>query len=164
MASVSYPQRKPRRLPGYDYRANGAYFVTICTKERVSWFRKNAITRIFMDTWASLPSRIEGVRLDALVVMPDHIHFVLWMTHGQTSNSSGSLGEAIRQFKAVVARRVRLAGFTAFAWQRNYYEHIIRDDDDLRRVREYIRNNPAIHETDRDDTNAKIGETERRGR
>ena len=148
MAPTSYPQRKPLRLPGHNYRSEGAYFVTICTKDRVSWFRKGAIARIFMETWASLPSRFAGVRLDAIVVMPDHVHFIVWMADRRPSNPSISFGEAIRQLKAVVSRRARLAGYAGFAWHRNYYEHVVRDDRDLRRVREYIKDNPSAHERD----------------
>ncbi len=147
MAPISYPQRKPLRLSGFDYRAKGAYFVTICTKDRVAWFCREAIVKIFMEEWTSLPDRIPGAKLDAFVVMPNHIHFLLWMGGDKSTNPPISLGEAMRQLKAVVARRVRLAGFPGFAWQRNYYEHIVRGNWDVRRVRDYIRKNAALRET-----------------
>ncbi len=156
MTPILYPQRKPLRLAGYDYRTGGAYFVTICTKDRVSWFRKSAIARIFMETWESLPGRIAGVRLDVLVVMPNHVHFIVWMADRRPSNPSISLGETIRQLKAVVSRRARLAGYAGFAWHRNYYEHVVRDGRDLRRIREYIRDNPSAHERDHENPDGGI--------
>ncbi|BDV01378.1 hypothetical protein TDMWS_14630 [Thermodesulfomicrobium sp. WS] len=57
-------------------------------------------------------------------------------------NRAPTLGDIVRAFKAVTSRRIRQQGSTAFAWQRNYYEHIIRNEQTLVRVREYIANNP----------------------
>jgi hypothetical protein len=62
------------------------------------------------------------------------------------------LGEIVRSFKAVATRRIRQAGVSAFAWQRNYYEHIIRDEESLNRIREYIANNPLQWAFDRENT------------
>ena len=64
--------------------------------------------------------------------------------------SRHSLGALVGNFKSVTARRINAFRKTLGApvWQRNYYEHIIRDDADLNRVREYIINNPANCNTD----------------
>ncbi|HSB73375.1 MAG TPA: transposase [Candidatus Methylomirabilis sp.] len=137
-----FPRRKSLRLPGYDYGSEGAYFVTVCTKDHVPWFRDKNIAEILEETWERLPDRIPRIRRDAFVVMPDHIHFVLWMGDNTSTNPTVSLGEVVRHLKAVVARRVRVAGNPDFAWQRNYYEHVVRDEHDLLRIREYIRLNP----------------------
>jgi putative transposase len=65
-------------------------------------------------------------------------------------NRAPTLGEIVRSFKALATRRIRQSGVTAFAWQRNYYEHIIRDEESLNRIREYIRNNPLQWALDRE--------------
>lgn len=59
-----------------------------------------------------------------------------------------ALGEIVRTLKGVTARRIRQESLPSFAWQRNYYEHVIRDENSLRRIREYIRDNPAAWPTD----------------
>ena len=63
-------------------------------------------------------------------------------------NRAPTLGEIVRTFKAVTTRQIRLAGRQEFRWQRNYYEHVIRDEDSLNRIREYIATNPLRWELD----------------
>jgi hypothetical protein len=65
-------------------------------------------------------------------------------------NHAPTLGEIVRTFKAATTRQIRLAGLSEFGWQRNYYEHIIRDEDSLNRIREYIATNPLRWELDRE--------------
>jgi hypothetical protein len=110
--------------------------------------------------------------LDEFVVMPNHMHGIIIVgapfmapygpgavnpgavNQGAVNpgaiNRAPTLGEIVRSFKALATRRIRQAGVTAFAWQRNYYEHIIRDEESLNRIREYIRNNPLQWALDRE--------------
>ncbi len=122
--------------------------------------------------WRSLPQRFPGIQTDTFVVMPNHIHGVILVgarfiapmrvnpgainrnegainrNEGAINRNEGAinraptLGDIVRAFKAVTSRRIRQQGCTAFAWQRNYYEHIIRNEQTFVRVREYIANNP----------------------
>jgi len=69
-------------------------------------------------------------------------------------NRAPTLGEVVRTYKAVSTRTIRQAANAAFAWQRNYYEHVIRDEDSLRRIREYIFENPAQWDRDRENPRA----------
>ncbi len=90
--------------------------------------------------------------------MPNHLHGLVCLNPANADDvqwplaigecrpvdrRSPTFGQVIRTFKAVVTRRIHKAGVGAFAWQRNYYERIIRNQDELDRARQYIRDNPA---------------------
>ncbi len=76
------PVRKPTRLRDYDYSTPGAYFVTICTHKRLDYFDDDNAKRILNEVWESLPEH-HDVQLDEFVIMPDHVHFVIWICRGQ---------------------------------------------------------------------------------
>jgi len=149
--------RRSIRLRGYDYSRPGVYFITICAtthlfgRVRAGAMVHSRLGEVARECWKSIPDHFPHVRLDTLVVMPDHVHGILFL-HGDGSRlsaigriSAGSLGTVVRSFKSVVAARInhlrgaRLGGI----WQRNYFDRIIRSDADLARAREYIRDNPA---------------------
>ena len=156
------PHRHTVRLPFFDYRAPGAYFVTACTRDRQPLFghvmdgerHLSALGRIVEEEWHLLPERRAQVEIDAFVVMPDHIHGIVWITVGDVRDTDrrgaincaptapgvvmpGSLSSIVRAFKAGVTRR---AG--APVWQRGFYEHVIRNGRDLDNTRRYIEENP----------------------
>ena len=156
--------RRSLRLQGFDYRSAGAYFVTICTSERlctlgavvdqaVDLSREGAIIQ---EVWRSLPDRFAGGETDAFVVMPNHVHGVIVLAGAQFTASNQSceakrspmLGEVVRTFKAASTRLIRASGSEGFAWQRGYYEHVVRNEIDLQRVRDYIEANPSFWEED----------------
>jgi putative transposase len=139
--------RRSIRLKGYDYSRIGAYFVPICAynREPMFWEKSGNQTiygKIIQQTWFDLPNHNDGIILDEFVVMPDHVHGIIQIIE----NNIVLLSEIVRQFKTFSARRInesrRLSGIPV--WQRNYYEHIIRNDDELFRIRKYIRENPEI--------------------
>lgn len=121
----------------------------------------NDAGRVVRDEWLKTPAVRPNVRIvDAeFVVMPNHLHGIIWIEVHATRRVSptihktnrpqgpqpGSIGAIIGQFKSVVTKRInRLRGTIGTpVWQRNYYERIIRDDDALHRIRQYIINNPA---------------------
>lgn len=127
--------RKHIRLPMYDYRSNGYYFVTIVTKERkkILQDKKQDVEKDL----GEMVRDIHGVTVDTHIVMPNHVHLILSLNDCEIS-----LGEIIRRFKARVSRR---SGFPL--WQANYYEHVIRDEEALNRIREYIIHNPELEIT-----------------
>ena len=159
--------RRSIRLAGYDYGQAGAYFVTICTRDRACLFgsvtngelRLNDAGTMVKTVWQDLPSHYPHVELDEFVVMPNHVHGTLMLCDevgaglkpAPTTRHHG-LPEIIRGFKTFSARRVnelrRTPGMQL--WQRNYHEHVIRDEDSLNRLREYVVNNPAQWESDRE--------------
>jgi putative transposase len=149
--------RRRLRLPGYDYSSPGAYFVTICTYCRRWLFsrietgtiRLSTLGRIVVAEWQRTGTVHRGLSLDAFVVMPDHFHAVV-LLDGEVRDLP-PLGVVINRFKAAVTRRARrLDNGTSEVWQRGYYEHIIRNDQDLQAIREYIQANPERWSDEKD--------------
>ena len=130
----------------------------------------NDVGRIVGNVWNDIPTHFPGVELDAFVVMPNHVHGVIVIDgndDGEIVSRAGvgarhasplrpcgavprSLGAIVGSFKSAVTKRVNENCGTPGApvWQRNYYEHVIRDEGDLERIREYIDNNPLRWEKD----------------
>ena len=169
-------RRKSTRLKSYDYSKVGAYFVTICTHERENLFGEivksemilSDIGRVILEEWLNTEKLRKNVQLDEFTIMPNHFHAIVIINQGgrgvlqyaPTANSeapnrifrspSQTIGAIIRGFKSAATHRVnelrRKPGFPV--WQRNYYEHVIRNDEDLTSVREYIANNYLNWEID----------------
>lgn len=150
----SLPARRTIRLRGFDYSSNQLYFVTICIQDRQSILSKVVGDRAFLSPygriadrlWQYLPNKFEMVQLDDFVIMPNHLHGIVSIR--ATVKVAPTLGQIIGAYKSRVFHEcLELAKtndkFMGKLWQRNYYEHIIRDEDDLNRIRKYIRNNPA---------------------
>ena len=175
--SSEKPIRRSIRIKDYDYSRSGAYFVTICTQNRKCLLGQiedgrlllSASGEIVRSVWMELPTRFSAVTLDEYVIMPNHIHGILLVgaqfiasnSEDSIANHTCTLGEIIRAYKATVTRLVRTrndyltdagginpAPTVWFGWQRNYYEHVIRNDEDLRHIREYITQNPLKWELD----------------
>ncbi len=130
--------RKHLRLRHYDYTQNGYYFVTLCTKSRRSLFSSNKAKGLVLDKINQIPRFFPGVSVDLAVVMPEHVHAILAFEEAHKS-----LGHVIQVVKSWVTRE---AGNGESVWQPNYYEHVIRNETALHRIREYIEQNPlAAH-------------------
>ncbi len=132
--------RKHLRLRGYDYRENGYYFVTVCTKDRKPYFVSERAKSILQEKIDQIPRFFPGVTIDQAVVMPNHVPVILLF-----QSSSKSLGQVIQAFKSWVTRGW---GVGQSVWQPNYYEHVIRNEMALHKIREYIVNNPLIGQVD----------------
>ncbi|MDZ4202724.1 MAG: transposase [Gallionella sp.] len=166
--------RRSIRLRGYDYSQAGAYFVTLCVHERACLFgavegdvvRLNEAGYLVQRLWNQLPEHCSGIELDAFVVMPNHVHgLVLLNDSGAIPkghknlcevNRAPTIGDIVRAYKARCTHGInRLRGTKGLpVWQRNYYEHIIRNESSLQEIREYIANNPAQWAIDRENPNA----------
>jgi REP element-mobilizing transposase RayT len=126
---------KDVRLKDYDYSSNGYYFVTICCHNKSSYLvdlkriLEKAIERI---------GQISGIEIDYWIAMPNHLHLILAL-----SDCEINLGEIVRRFKAIVSKE---AGFKV--WQPNYYEHVIRNDQALTKIQQYIQNNPLVEKVE----------------
>ena len=151
--------RKPLRLAGYDYTKPGAYFVTVCTQNRACILGEAFGDKIILSNagdlveknWQDLTNRYPTVELDIFVVMPNHIHGVLFLS-GKTK-----LGQIMRAFKSLSAIAIRSEGWAQQAakgraqqaaplrgvWQRGYYDHVVRNEAALSEIRKYVQNNPA---------------------
>lgn len=148
---TKFPQRKSPRLQGYDYSQAGAYFVTICTKNRHHLFGHVDGDKMCLSdegdiayaNWQIIPEHYTDVDLDAFVVMPNHIHGILILLGNDTAFKT-VLGRVINAYKGAVTARIRKRTDTdMIVWQSRYHDHIIRDEVDLNRLREYVMYNPA---------------------
>src|SRR5262245_39018810 len=162
------------------------YFVTICTRNRECLF--GAVTdnevrltdsgRFASVAWKELPFRFPIVSLDSFVVMPNHIHGIIIVgaqfiapastphNHQDTAeegamNRAPTLGELVRSYKAASTRLIRQTANADFAWQRNYYEYIVRTDESLNRIRQYILDNPLRWAIDGENPDATNPEAEK---
>ena len=139
--------RQSLRLKNYDYRNAGSYFVTICAQQRACIFGEIKNGNLLLTeagalaqrVWAELPTHYPNVKLDEFVVMPNHMHGIVTL-----KNPATSLSEIVRAFKTFAARHINTFRGTQGmpVWQRNYYERVIRDENEFLLIREYIRNNP----------------------
>jgi REP element-mobilizing transposase RayT len=155
MPNDPHPSRRSLRLPAYDYSQAGAYFITVCTQNRVMLFGKiidcdvrlNEMGTIVQQSWEDLATHYHDIDLDAFVIMPNHVHGIIIL--GDQPERRHAIPEIVRGFKTFFARRVNeRAGKRGVLWQRGYYEHVIRNDKALDRIRAYIANNPARWEDD----------------
>ena len=178
MIKIDLEKRRRRsiRLREYDYRQAGVYFITVVTHGREMLFgeiagggtRLNEFGRIVEDEWQKSSVIRREIELDVFVVMPNHIHGIVNIINpdvGATGRSplrSGpparSLGAFVAGFKSAVTKRLNNLRHTPGVpvWQRNYYEHVIRGDRELLRVREYILNNPLDWEHDRENSSRLV--------
>jgi putative transposase len=158
--------RQSIRLQGYDYSQAGAYFLTICTHGRqcilgsinddtVNLSRFGGIVEA---EWLRTPRLRPNVELDEYVVMPNHLHAVLVIIDDLRSPSRGftspsrTIGASVRGFKGAVTKRLVGSGWPKSkpVWQRGYWDHIIRNEQDLNGIRRYIQDNPRRWSEDRE--------------
>jgi putative transposase len=160
--------RRSIRIKEYDYTQPGGYFVTIVTYQRVCLFGEivnaeiqlNASGVIADEGWRVIPEHFPNIELGAYVVMPNHIHGIIFIndrantsTHRGTIYRApteqfgkpvvGSIPTIIRTFKSAVTCRIGRELNATGIWQRNYYEHIIRNHEDWDRIHRYIESNPS---------------------
>ena len=163
-------RRRSIRLRGYDYAQAGFYFVTICVRDRECMFgevvdndvRLSKYGTLVAQAWEDLPNHYPHLELDQFVVMPNHFHGIVVLTPAGAGLESAvragfkpaltrhGLPEIVRGFKTFSARRINEIRQTpgTSVWQRNYYEHVIRDESDYDRIAEYIAHNPQRWEED----------------
>lgn len=164
------PKRKNSiRLKGWNYRAVGYYFLTFCTYKRAYLFQSQEVIDYLEKTWQRVPTwkGMEMFQIDAFIIMPNHIHAILWVmasdfAHGSPKSNkveSGSASAAIGTFKSTTSRQLRLKfGFDPNdkIWQRGFYDRIIRNERELESVRKYIELNPVRWAEDRDNLDAMV--------
>ncbi|MBI2919330.1 MAG: transposase [Chloroflexi bacterium] len=159
--------RRSIRLPGYDYAQAGAYFLTIVAHDRECLFGEivnggmspNSAGLAIESQWLNTPQLRPQAVLDEYVVMPNHFHAIVVIIgerrgvlqyaptqYAPTFRSpSQTVGAIVRGFKSATTKRINVVRVAPGlpVWQRNYYEHIIRNEASLHHIRQYIANNPA---------------------
>jgi putative transposase len=183
--------RRSIRLKGYDYSQPGAYFVTICTHNKVCVFgeivdgqmRLNTLGQMIQAEWLKIGERFPTMQMDEFVVMPNHFHAIINIVGATlvvapndhpdldttragtspaptptttTAHTASTVGDIVGAFESITTHAYILwvrAGiwpeFDQRLWQRNYYEHVIRDMPGWQRIQAYIRANPVTWESDR---------------
>ncbi|MDP2911700.1 MAG: transposase [Candidatus Omnitrophota bacterium] len=166
-------RRKHNRLQRYDYSQDGYYFVTICTHHRIEWFGKiendlmvlNEYGKIVKKQWLLLQEQYSYIKLDEFTVMPNHLHGIIEIVGaplvGALNNDRAgtrpapTLGGIIGAFKSMTTnediRNVKTNNWPSFnrhLWQRSFYDHVIRNEKELKEIREYIVNNPKKWDLD----------------
>ena len=161
------PKRKSVRLSGYDYSSDGLYFVTVCTEKRACILSQvvgcgvlDAPRIVLTDLGQKIENQINkmnglynDISVKKYVVMPNHLHLIIEIcggTSGTPCPTNSSLSKFIGTFKRFVNSE---AGKNI--WQKSFYDHIIRDDEDLFNKGKYIENNPANWLEDELYTNSK---------
>ena len=170
--------RRSIRLKDFDYSQVGAYFVTICTYDRECLFgqivdekmRSNEFGRLVAEEWSRSGKIRHEMDMDEFIVMPNHVHGIIKIMGsekgvgnqrhvGATGRSPlpagpapNSIGAFVAGFKSIATKRINDMRGTPRVpiWQRNYYEHVIRDEKSLNRIREYILTNPERWESDKE--------------
>ncbi len=137
--SQDLPCRKWPRLRGFGYPASYAYSVTICTRDREGFF---AHARTAAEVARCLEEQAEacGYRIVAYCVMPDHVHI---LTGPNPKDGSPPLPTFIQRFKSVSTRSLWALGVIGKVWQASYYDHVIREEEDIAEVARYILGNPV---------------------
>ena len=147
------PERKQNRINNYDYATPGAYFITICTasREKLFWDCVGAdiirpqnvkLTRMGKITETAIhqiPTHYKGISVDKYCIMPDHIHLILRIESGADGRmiSAPTVATVIGSMKRWVSRQVGRP-----IWQKSFYDHGIRNQQDYDEIWEYIENNP----------------------
>jgi len=164
--------RKANRLKDYDYSRNGFYFVTICTKNRKEYFGEindekmvlNEYGEIAEKLWLEIPNHFEDVKLDEYIIMPNHVHGIIIIDSDeepvgnrhacslQEGRQYQKLPVVIGSYKSAVTREINQI-HNEFQWQKSFYDHIIRNDKSLHRIRKYIHYNPLKWEYDQENQN-----------
>jgi putative transposase len=157
--------RKSIRLQGYDYGQLGLYFITVCTHERSMLFGEiidgamqlNPLGIMVEKMWSDLTNTFHGIKLHGYVTMPNHVHGIIEIVaikNGVNSlgaiNRAPTVGNIVRAFKARCTYAVNTMCQTRGVrmWQRNYYEHVIRNESAYIKIAEYIQNNPLQWQED----------------
>ncbi|MFH1522120.1 MAG: transposase [archaeon] len=174
---------KSMRLAGYDYSQDGAYFITICAKDKENFFGKiinremelSKIGDTAKQFWHEIETLHDFIILDENIIMPNHLHGIIFIQnpaadaniHTNTAVETRqwrvsttpptfgklpkkSIASIINHYKGAIKKWANNNGYQNFCWQKNYYDRIIRNEDELNGIRKYIQNNPANWEGDGD--------------
>ncbi len=159
------------RATWWNYSWAGAYFITICTHDRLHHFGKiqngkmqlSKLGEFAHNFWYEIPNHAKNVELGEFVVMPNHIHGILILNgngemdvetllatslQSKISPKSNSVSAIIRSYKSAVTKNARHLK-PEFKWQARFYDNIIRNEESYQRISHYIKNNPAKWEQDK---------------
>ena len=141
------PKRKPTRLQNYDYSQQNLYFITICTNGKRCIFGNvgalNAYGRAAEKCLNEISAVYQNVYVDQFVVMPNHVHAIIAI------ENNVSLLRIVGQYKMSVTKEIHRNNKKLLVWQRSFYDHVIRNQEDYQRIWKYILGNPQNWHQDR---------------
>ena len=158
---MEIPKRKPTRLKGYDYSTPGVYFITVCTHNR-EHFLSNIVGAIHespeneLSPYGEIVEKIikclperYNIEIDKYVIMPNHIHFIIRIKNDENRAIRESplqiqrsiIDKAIGYLKMNVSKQIHLMNYEGKIWQRSYHDHIVRGEEDYKKIWEYIDTN-----------------------
>lgn len=161
------PNRKPLRLKNYDYSASGYYFVTLCVQDRKHLFEIEnnnvgndlcvvPLQNQIIHKWLKETENKFNIKFDKYVIMPNHIHMIAVITERHTGRS---LHDAMRWFKTMTTNEYikevkngNLKPFDKKLWQKSYFDHIIRGEQDYLEIWQYIENNPLKYQLNKNNS------------
>lgn len=127
-------------LRDFDYEGSGhVYFLTICTADKQSFFLIKPIIKSVLGELAFRSQTTREIHLYCYCIMPDHIHLLLSLT----DNYKRNLPNWVAAFKRYIAREMNEVFQIKPFWQKNFYDHVVRKEEDLTQIAEYILNNPV---------------------
>ncbi len=165
--AMELPKRKKIRLDGYDYSSCGAYFVTICVKDRHELLGEiivgddaHIVPHVQLSQYGMVAQKyMDGIiGINKCVIMPNHIHMIIITDERKSGTMSNpengtmwasspttrqSISQLIKSFKILVTKEI---GFSI--WQRSFHDHIIRNEQDYLKIWKYIDTNPQKWEED----------------
>jgi REP element-mobilizing transposase RayT len=169
--------RKQNRLKNFNYSSSGYYFITICTKNKQEYFGDIIDNKMISNKyginarycWFEIPKHFPNIELDEFQIMPNHIHGIIIIKNSNWITTNLSVGNAymrslqnnhwqyrtkmllskiIHEYKSAISRFIRKYD-SSFKWQKSFYDHIIRNEYSLYRIRQYIKGNPKNWEDER---------------
>lgn len=167
---MAYKKHKQYRLFGYDYSQQGAYFITIVTKDRQHFFGEisneemhySPIGEYVEQNFSVISEKIDYLYIDNWVIMPNHLHLIVVITNqkeeytqitGLSPLNSKSISSFANHLKGNIKRWCDANGFSDFSWQDRFHDRVIRDAEEYNRISQYIDNN--ILNLEKDDENSK---------
>ena len=150
---MELPKRKQNRLSCFDYRNPGYYFITICTrdKENLFWDHSNSEKPMLSTTGlivaqsiCRIPKVYPIIHLDKYVVMPNHVHIILYVEGYEESPDGPSISTIVGQTKRAASKAAKRE-----LWQRSFHDHVIRNEKDYQMIWKYIEDNPRKWKEDR---------------
>ncbi len=167
---MDLPKRKLNRLCNYEY-LDGCYFVTICTKNRIKHFGEMRNNEMILNQWGKtaeqqwlwLKENFDYIRLDEFIIMPNHLHGIIIIDRFNTGDVIKkpendtkeilnrqilALSNIIGAFKTTSSKLIHQKWLFEFNWQRSFFDRIIRNEKELKNIRNYILNNPYNRQRD----------------
>ena len=154
------PKRTSHRLPQFDYNACGAYFLTICTYNRRRLFSRivgalHEAPEIHLTKYGQIVDRVIGelpqrypIEISNYIIMPDHIHMLLIIKGSERALREAPLqsrslpAQIVGYLKMNVTKTIHRYMPSEKVWQRSFYDHIVRNEQDYQEIWQYIENNP----------------------